>query len=132
MAVKILLADDDAGFSRMISKKITEIGYTVITAADGKEALELIRTQLPDVIILDITMPRMDGFTVLEEIRKKPASKKWQPVIMVSGHTDLENLRKAYNLEADHYITKPCKSEDIRKVVEIMVRLIPQRQENGE
>jgi two-component system alkaline phosphatase synthesis response regulator PhoP len=114
----------------MISKKIAESGYEVVTAANGKQALGVIRTQAPDVIILDITMPQMDGLAVLEEIRKRPPSGKWQPVIMVSGHTDLENLRKAYDLEADHYIAKPCKSTDIQKAMEIMIRLIPQRQKD--
>jgi len=132
MRVKILIADDDKGFLRMISKKITEKGYEVITAANGTEALEMIRKEVPDVIILDVTMPQMDGLTVLSELRKKPASAHWQPVIMVSGHTELDDLRKAYELDADHYITKPCKPEDIQKVMELMVRLIPRRQKDGE
>ena len=112
----------------MLSKKITEAGYEVLTAANGQEALEVIRTQSPDVIILDVMMPKMDGFTVLEEIRKHPDARKWQPVIMVSGHTGLEDLQKAFDLEADHYITKPCKIEDIQKIMELMIRLVPRRQ----
>jgi two-component system, OmpR family, alkaline phosphatase synthesis response regulator PhoP len=129
--IKVLIADDDKGFLTLMSKKITEVGYTVLTAQDGQEAEARIAADSPDVIILDISMPKLDGLSVLKHLREQsiPSKETWQPVIIVSGHKDLEQMTKAYNLQADHYITKPCSVEDITKSIELMVSLIPYHNE---
>ena len=125
--IKILIADDESDVLAVMSKRIAREGYTVITASDGEEALEKIKKESPDVILLDLMMPEMDGFDVLKNIRTNPTSSKWQPVIIISARGELENLQKGFSLEADHYITKPCSMEDIIKGIRLMVNLIPQR-----
>jgi CheY-like chemotaxis protein len=77
-------------------------------------------------------MPIMDGWTVLKKLRENPSTAKWQPVIIISTAGELDDLQKGFALEADHYITKPCKMEDIIRGIRLMVSLIPQRKTNQE
>ena len=125
--LKILMADDEAEVLEIMAKKIAAQGYTVITAQDGIEAWEKIQGESPDVILLDINMPGMNGFEVLKALRDHPPVGKWQPVIIISARTELEDIKKGLSLEAEHYIMKPCSVEDILKAIRLMVSLIPQR-----
>jgi len=124
--IKILIADDEEVIVEIMSRKIGSQGYDVITAKDGQEAWEKIVSNLPDVILLDLNMPKMDGWGVLSHLRLHPPTKTWQPVIIVSAQTDLENFKKGLNLEADHYLSKPCQIEDILKAIRLMLSLVPQ------
>jgi DNA-binding response OmpR family regulator len=130
--LKILMADDEPDILNIMAKKVAQAGYTVITAGDGEEALAKINSEHPDVILLDLNMPKMDGFTVLKYIRENPPSAKWQPVIIVSARTELDDMKKGFSLEADHYIPKPCNVTDILKGIRLMVNLIPQRKTKEE
>lgn len=130
--IKVLMADDEKDILEVMSKKIRAEGYDVITASDGLQAWDMIVSESPDVILLDLTMPKMDGFSVLKKLRKTPPSDKWQPVIIVSGLNELEDMNKGLSLEADHYITKPCRIDDILKAIRLMVTLIPQRKSQSE
>ncbi|MBI5149972.1 MAG: response regulator [Candidatus Omnitrophica bacterium] len=129
--IKVLMAEDEAEVLDIMSQKIAAAGYTVITANDGEEAWEKIQKESPDVIILDLIMPRTNGFDVLRRVREHPVPGRWQPVIIVSAKRELEDLREGYALDADHYITKPCQVDDILKSISLMARLIPQRQAEG-
>jgi len=129
---KILMADDEPDILEIMSKKIEKEGYDVVTASDGLQAWDLIQKQDPDVVLLDLTMPGMDGFEVLRNLRQNPPSDKWQPVIIVSAKGEMEDMRKGFDLEADHYITKPCQIEDILKGIKLMINLIPQRKSQSE
>lgn len=124
--IKVLMAEDESEVLDIMSKKVAEEGYTVITAQDGEEAWEKIQRESPDVIVLDLIMPKRNGFEVLRSIREQPTSGHWQPVIIVSAKRGLEDLQESYALEADHYITKPCQIEDILRSIKLMIRLIPQ------
>ena len=124
---KILIADDEEIILEIMARKIASQGYQVVTAKDGEEAWEKIVSELPDIIILDLNMPKMDGWSVLSQLRQKPPSKKWQPVIIVSAQNELESYKKGVNLEADHYLSKPCQIEEILKAIRLMLSLIPQR-----
>jgi len=125
--VKVLIADDEEDVLNIMCKKVAEEGYAVVQARDGQEAWEKIVGESPDVIVLDLTMPKKDGLDVLKDLRKNPPSSKWQPVIIVSARSELEDIQKGYSLEADHYISKPCKIHDLIKAIKLMVSLIPQR-----
>lgn len=133
-SLKILMADDEPDVLDIMAKKVAQAGYIVITAHDGEEALAKIKNEHPDVILLDLNMPKMDGFTVLKHIRENPPGPKWQPVIIVSARTELDDMKQGFSLEADHYIPKPCNVTDILKGIRLMVNLIPQRKsiEEGE
>lgn len=126
-AIKILIADDESTVLEIISKKIASAGYDVITAVDGKDAWEKIQKTNPDIVLLDLLMPEMDGISVLSKLRSNPPSQKWIPVIIISALGELSNIQKAYDLQADHYLIKPCKIEEILKSIRIMLSLIPLR-----
>jgi len=125
--IKVLIADDESDVRTIMAKKVSAAGYAVVTAADGQEAWDKIVAESPDVILLDLTMPQRDGFSVLKQLRENPPSKKWQPVIIVSGKGELGDMQQGFALEADHYIIKPCPMEDVIKGIQLMVNLIPQR-----
>jgi len=125
--IKILIADDEDAVREIMAKRVASQGYQVIAAKDGQEAWGLIVSESPDVIILDLNMPKMDGWAVLSQLRHNPLAKRWQPVIIVSAQHELENFKKGVTLEADHYLTKPCQIEDILKSIRLMLSLVPQR-----
>lgn len=126
MSLKILIADDEPEILEIMAEKIAKKDYTVITAVDGEEAWQKIQSESPDIIVLDLNMPKKNGFEVLQELRKNPPEEKWQPVIIVSARTELEDVKRGLSLEAEHYIVKPCLIEDILKAIRLMTGLIPQ------
>ena len=125
--IKILMADDEPAILEIMAKRIEMAGYEVVTAKDGQEAWEKIALESPDIILLDVTMPRKDGLEVLRDLRQSPPSAKWQPVIIVSAHREFKDIQTGFSLEADHYLTKPCSIEDVLKAIQLMIKLIPQR-----
>ncbi len=130
--VKVLIADDEQDVLNLMAKRVTKEGYVVVTAVDGQEAWEKINKENPDIILLDLKMPRMDGLTVLKKLREHPPTSKWQPVIIVSALNELKDVEAGLSLEADHYLTKPCQMEDVLKGIRLMLSLIPQRKHSSE
>ena len=126
-AIKVLLADDEERILEIMARKVGDAGYGVVTANNGKTAWEKIQAEEPDVIILDVTMPGLNGWEVLKHVRSNPAPKKWQPVIIVSALDQADHLKQGFDLQADHYISKPCRIEDIIRSIRLMVSLIPMR-----
>lgn len=131
MAYKILAVDDDKEILDVMQKRLLAEGYEVVLAADGEEALVRLKETNPDLILLDLMMPKLNGFEVLKEIRAK-FNDKWRPVIIVSASSDLEAFKKGYDLEADHYLTKPCTMEQLLSGIETMLSLIPIHKGKGE
>jgi two-component system response regulator VicR len=126
MAYKLLVVDDDKDAVETLEKRLTQEGYKVAVAFDGEEALLKVKEHDPDVILLDLMLPKLNGFEVLKEVREKYKD-KWRPIIIISADTDLEAVKKSYHLEADHYLTKPCTMENILRGVRTMISLIPLR-----
>ena len=127
MAYKLLVVDDDKEITEMLQKRLIREGYEVVVAFDGEEALAKAKETNPDVILLDLMMPRLNGFEVLKEIRKNYKD-KWRPIIIISAKTELDSVKQCYDLEADHYLTKPCSMENILRGIRTMISLIPLRQ----
>jgi CheY-like chemotaxis protein len=125
--IKILIADDEEVVLEIMARKIASQGYEVITAKNGQEAWNKIVSEIPDVIVLDLNMPVMDGWAVLTRLRQEPPTKRWQPVIIVSAQNEMGSFKKGVDLEADHYLSKPCQIEDVLKSIRLMLSLIPQR-----
>jgi len=125
--MKVLMADDDADILRLVSQKVKEEGYEVICAKDGEEAWQKIQAENPDIVVLDLSMPKMHGFEVLKALRENPPSQKWLPVIICSGEQELGITKKGFELEADHYVRKPCSYHEVIKAVKLMGSLIPQQ-----
>ena len=99
----VLIVDDDLAIIKFLRANLKAWGYEVLAAMDGAEALQALEMELPDLVILDIMMPKMDGFEVCRRLRE------WSqlPVIMLSARGDIEDKVKCLNLGADDYITKP-------------------------
>jgi DNA-binding response OmpR family regulator len=127
--LKVLMAEDEPEVLEIMSRKVASEGYAVITARDGQEAWDKIQQESPDVIVLDLVMPKKNGFEVLRRLRDRPSPGRWQPVIIVSAKREMEDMKEGFDMEADHYIAKPCHVEDILKSIRIMADLIPQRKQ---
>ena len=126
MAYKILVVDDEKDIVDSVSVRLQREGYEVAVAYDGEEALLQVKEADPDVLLLDLMMPKLNGFEVLKTLREE-LTDKWRPVIIVSANGALESLKKGYSLEADLYLTKPCSLEMLLKGIKTMLSLIPLR-----
>ena len=94
MAYKILVVDDDKDIVETLKNRLEKEKYEVAVAFDGEEAITKVKEVDPDIVLLDLVMPKLNGFEVLKEIREK-YKEKWRPVIVVSAQDDLESLRKS-------------------------------------
>lgn len=130
--IKILMAEDEIDVLEVMAKKVAAEGYQVVKTERGDEALELLRNEVPDIVLLDINLPGKDGFAVLKELRENPPSSKWIPVIIISARKTLEDMKRGFDLEADHYLTKPCTVQDVLKGIRLMEQLRHQRLKNSE
>lgn len=105
MAYKVMVVEDDAFLLKAYQIKLTSAGFTVLSATDGVEALELLKKEKPDVILLDLVMPRMDGFATLTEIKKQPALQSI-PVIVASNLGQNDEVSRVKAIGATDFITK--------------------------
>jgi len=105
MSKKIVLIEDDDILSGLLQRRLAQQGYEVFLTKDGKAGLSAIRTGRPDLILLDIIMPRMGGFEVMEEIQKDPKLKKI-PIIIVSNSGQPVELDRAQKLGARDWLVK--------------------------
>lgn len=126
MSVRILVVDDEEDVVETVAGRLLREGYIVAKAYDGEAALDLVKEFNPDIILLDLMMPKINGLDVVKEVRTKHLD-KWMPIIIISAKTELETIKKCYEFEADHYLTKPCSLEAILQAVATMVSLIPLR-----
>lgn len=106
MAKKIVLAEDEPRLARLVEFKLKKEGYQVICKGNGEEALEAIKAEKPDLILLDVMMLVMDGYEVLRRV-KEDESLKNIPVVMLTARTQERDVVKGIDLGADDYITKP-------------------------
>ena len=95
------------------------------------EAMQYIKEHPVDLLFLDIQMPGLNGFEVLKKIREKSSS-NWCPVIIVSAKGELESIKKGYDLEADHYLTKPFDMSKLLKAIKMMLGLVALRKKDNE
>lgn len=106
MARKILAVDDEKYIVRLVQVNLERQGYEVVTANDGKEALEKVESERPDLVVLDVMMPYMDGFEVLQNLRRN-ASTRDIPVIMLTAKAQDADVFKGWQSGVDCYLTKP-------------------------
>lgn len=106
MPVKILVCDDERHIVRLIQVNLERQGWEVVTAFDGKEGLEKIKTEKPNLVVLDVMMPYMDGFEVLKSLRREPDT-EGLPVIMLTAKAQDKDVFEGYHYGADMYLTKP-------------------------
>ena len=115
MTVKILVVDDQVQIRRLVSAILGE-EYQMLEATSGEEALQIARQHAPDLVIMDILMPGMDGLTACSQIKNDPATAKIPVLVLTIIDYEL-NRRFAENLGADGYITKPFTAESLREAV---------------
>lgn len=108
----VLVVDDNEDNIRIVSTILLARGFEVRIARDGKDALEAVKRALPDVILLDVMMPGMDGIEVLDHVKADPRTASI-PVIMVTAKTQDEDLLVGYKYGADYYVTKPFTARQI-------------------
>lgn len=114
---KVLITDDDPVIIELLQVNLEFEGYDVITAGDGQEAVERAGRELPDLIILDIMMPRMDGWTARAELLKDPST-AGIPVIFLSARAQQADLRKGYESGVAAYVTKPFEPVELLELIE--------------
>jgi len=105
----IMVVDDEPGVRKLLKRCLEPEGYDVITALDGNAALALMGKCQPDLVILDIMMPGLDGFQVLRLIRQRSNI----PVLMLTARREAETVRDALNLGADDYVRKPFHTREL-------------------
>jgi DNA-binding response OmpR family regulator len=120
MAEKILVADDEQEIRNLLDHFLKGQGYEVILASDGNEALKLASEKNPQVIILDIKMPGLDGLEVCKRLREKEQT-KLIPVIVITGFED--NKMEALNIGADDFVNKPFDMAEISSRVKSALRI---------
>jgi len=122
MSAKILVMEDESKMQEILKEFLAECGYSVDCACDGLEGLAMFRQTPYDLIVLDIMMPKIDGFAALELIRKESDV----PVIMLTALEEEENQMKGFDLKADDYILKPFSMNLlIRRVEAVLRRKLP-------
>ncbi len=103
--VRVLLVEDDSALAQMYRVKLERDGYTVLVAGDGEEALRLLQGELPDLIFLDVRLPRMDGLALLELIRASQRTRNI-PVVIVSNYSEADLVARGLELGALDYLIK--------------------------
>lgn len=114
----ILTADDDPQLLRLISRNLQFEGYDVIAVSDGQQALEHIESQTPDVVLLDVMMPKMDGFTVCQRVREFSTV----PIIIITARGHDQDKIRGLDLGADDYLTKPFSVDELLARVRAVLR----------
>jgi DNA-binding response OmpR family regulator len=120
MAQQILAVDDEERVVRLLQIRFEALGYEVVPAHDGEAALRRAAEQRPDLVLLDVLMPKMDGFEVLQRLKADPETSNI-PVIMLTARGQFEDLAHGYGEGADWYFHKPF---DVVELEEFVTRLI--------
>ncbi|MBI5199275.1 MAG: response regulator [Nitrospirae bacterium] len=121
MAQKILIVDDDQTILKVEEYNLRKAGYEVITAGNGEEAIKKVQEEKPDLVILDVRMPLMDGYEVCQRIRENRI-KSHIPVLMLSVKKETEDKVKGLKTGADDYIVKPFDPQELLARVEVNLR----------
>ena len=114
---RLLLIDDDPNLILLVRDYLEFRGYEVMTADNGREALDMLSQDLPDMIVCDIMMPEMDGYALIENVRQDPRT-SWIPVLFLSARGQSQDRIKGLNLGADVYMVKPFEPEELVAQVE--------------
>ena len=115
----ILVCEDDFAIKTMISTKLKQENYSVYTAQNGQESLNLMEKQQIDLVISDIMMPEMDGYEFVQTLRE---TKHTLPILMITAKSQLESLEEAFKLGVDDYMVKPLRLEELVLRVKALLR----------
>ena len=118
----ILIVDDESIARDILEGHLITEGYNIILASNGFQALRRLERHNPDLVLLDIMMPRMDGFEVCQQIK---SNERWQhiPVVLFSGYWDKEQQQRAQEVGADGFLRKPLDGNEVRILVRSLLRI---------
>jgi DNA-binding response OmpR family regulator len=116
----VLLVDDEEFLRRVMKDLLVREGYEVVEAGNGIEALDQVDRHAPDVVVLDLNLPGMDGYSVLSELRSRPATRNI-PVVVLTAKGDEDNEVRVFELGADDFLTKPFRAKALSKRLEVVL-----------
>ncbi|MCD6351186.1 MAG: response regulator [Armatimonadetes bacterium] len=130
MAAKILIVDDAPDYAYALRGFLEDLGYEVVEAYDGEEALEVLEREEPDLVLLDVIMPVRDGWETLTEIRKRP---RWQdlPVIMLTGLDQPQHMMESYDRGCTDFVAKSTADYDQLSLIIDRLLKIAERQKQA-
>ncbi len=120
---KLLIADDHPDNVTLLARYLKSEGHEYITAKDGVEALEKVRTEFPDLVLMDVNMPNKDGFATLEEIRADPSIQHIPVILLTAARLDSMDIQSGLNLGADDYVTKPFDRHELMARIRTKLRV---------
>src|SRR6476660_1132677 len=120
---RVLIVDDDPDIQRLVSYNLTQAGFEVATAESGRKALESVQKHPPDLIILDLMLPDVDGMEVCRTLRQQPASRKI-PIIMLTARGEEIDRVVGFELGADDYVQKPFSMRELVLRVKSILRRV--------
>lgn len=118
---KILVVDDDIAINELIKVNLELNGYTVLQAHDGTTGFAIAKQELPDLIILDVMMPEVDGYTVAQRIRQNPTTEE-TPILMLTALSQLNDKVKGFDIGVDDYLVKPFEMEELQVRVRALLK----------
>jgi DNA-binding response OmpR family regulator len=116
----VLAADDDPDILELVSFRLERSGYTVIQAHDGEEALRLALERKPDLAVLDVMMPKLDGFELTRRLRAEEATSR-MPIILLTARAQDTDVQQGFDAGADDYIRKPFSPQELRTRVQAIL-----------
>ena len=117
---KVMVVDDSITIRKVSQRLLERNGYEVVTAKDGVDAIEKLQTVEPDLFLLDIEMPRMDGFELTTHIRSTSTTKNL-PIIMITSRTGAKHRERAEALSVNYYLGKPFQEAELIKEIETLI-----------
>jgi pilus assembly protein CpaE len=126
MAAKILVVDDDPNVQRLLQHTLKQEGYDVVVAADGAEGFRLWGSESPDLVLLDVLLPKLDGYQVATKIRAEETAKSHVPIIMLTAEREVEQKVRGLRAGADDYLIKPFHpAELLARIKSLLARFAP-------
>lgn len=123
MSARVLVVDDDPAILKVLVQTLQLEDYEVVQANNGEEALEVLSRETPDLVVLDVMMPKKDGYEVLKEIRADPRMAE-MPVVMLTAKSSTEDMWEGWQKGVDYYMTKPF---DVEELLRFMEHVLSQR-----
>src|SRR5688500_7616700 len=121
-AGKVLVVDDEAANVKLLNSLLTREGYAVVTACDGEEALAMVASTHPDLVLMDVLMPKLSGYEVCERIKLNPAT-RLTPVVLITALNERQHKIQGINSGADDFLTKPVDAHELKARARSLVRL---------
>ena len=116
----VLVADDDPDILSLVKLRLERSGYDVVSAGDGQQALETARTRAPDLALLDVMMPKLDGYEVTARLRQEEATRHL-PVILLTARVQETDIARGIEAGADDYVKKPFSTHELRDRVQAVL-----------